>query len=101
MEKDKYIARLRKKYNTEIVDQLKESLKINNKMRVPKITKISINMGLGDAKENKNSLKEEKINNAKKFYEENCSDEKLKNNFEKIFDDYSYIKLRWNDDLKT
>ena len=58
MEKDKYIARLRKKYNTEIVNQLKESLKINNKMRVPKITKISINMGLGDAKENKNSLKQ-------------------------------------------
>jgi len=57
MGKDKYIARLRKKYNTEIVNQLKESLKINNKMRVPKITKISINMGLGDAKENKNSLK--------------------------------------------
>ena len=32
-------------------------MKIDNNMRVPKITKISINMGLGDAKENKNCLR--------------------------------------------
>ena len=58
MTKEKYIPRLRKKYKSEIAKQLGESLNINNKMRVPKITKIAINMGLGDAKENKNSLKQ-------------------------------------------
>lgn len=58
MTKEKYIPRLREKYKSEIAKQLGESLNINNKMRVPKITKIAINMGLGDAKENKNSLKQ-------------------------------------------
>ena len=58
MSKEKYIPRLREKYKSEIVESLSKSLKIENKMRVPKIIKISINMGLGDAKENKNSLKQ-------------------------------------------
>ena len=58
MSKEKYIPRLREKYKSEIVESLSKSLKIDNKMRVPKIIKISINMGLGDAKENKNSLKQ-------------------------------------------
>ncbi len=58
MAKEKYIPRLRQKYYSEIVKELKESLNIDNVMRVPKIDKISINMGLGDAKENKNSLKQ-------------------------------------------
>ena len=58
MTKEKYIPRLREKYKSEIAKQLGESLNINNKMSVPKITKIAINMGLGDAKENKNSLKQ-------------------------------------------
>ena len=58
MAKEKYIPRLRLKYKSEIVESLSKSLNIDNRMRVPKITKISINMGLGDAKENKNSLKQ-------------------------------------------
>ena len=58
MSKDKYIPRLREKYNSELIDKVGLKLKIKNKMRIPKILKISINMGLGDAKENKNSLKQ-------------------------------------------
>jgi len=54
MSKEKYIPRLREKYNNEIINHFQ----INNKMRIPKISKISLNMGLGDAKENKNSLKQ-------------------------------------------
>ena len=54
MSKEKYIPRLREKYNNEIVSHFQ----INNRMRIPKIIKISLNMGLGDAKENKNSLKQ-------------------------------------------
>ena len=58
MSKEKYIPRLREKYNKEIVGELGKAFKISNKMRVPKISKISINMGMGDARDNKNSLKQ-------------------------------------------
>ena len=54
MSKEKYIPRLREKYNNEIVNHFQ----LDNRMRIPKIIKISLNMGLGDAKENKNSLKQ-------------------------------------------
>ena len=37
--------------------QLSERLKINNVMRLPKIEKIVLNMGIGDARENANVLK--------------------------------------------
>ena len=47
--------------------------------------------------ENDLSLKKEKVNNAKLFYEENCNEDKLIMNFEKIFEEYKYIKLRWKD----
>jgi large subunit ribosomal protein L5 len=45
-------ARLRLKYEAEIVPALMRELKIENKMRVPRLTKIVINMGLGEAREN-------------------------------------------------
>ena len=54
MSKEKYIPRLREKYNNEIINHFQNY----NKMQIPKIIKISLNMGLGDAKENKNSLKQ-------------------------------------------
>ena len=41
--------RLRTKYNAEIRDQLKETLELDNIMLVPKIEKIVLNMGVGDA----------------------------------------------------
>jgi large subunit ribosomal protein L5 len=41
--------RLKVQYNEEIKDQLKEDLDLDNVMRVPRLTKIVVNMGAGDA----------------------------------------------------
>ena len=41
--------RLRNRYNDEIRAQLKETLELDNMMLVPKIEKIVLNMGVGDA----------------------------------------------------
>ena len=54
--KNKYIPRLLHEFKNEISDNLLKELKLDNKMRVPKLEKISLNMGLGDARDNKNSL---------------------------------------------
>ncbi len=43
------MARLKKIYSEKIVPQLKESLGLANVMEVPKITKITVNMGVGEA----------------------------------------------------
>ena len=43
------VPRLKVKYNTEIRDQLKESLGLGNIMEVPRLEKIVVNMGVGDA----------------------------------------------------
>ena len=45
-------ARLRVRYEREIVPALMRELKIDNRMRVPRIDKIVINMALGEAREN-------------------------------------------------
>ncbi len=55
-ENNNYQPRLRKKYNDVVQNYLADRLKIKNKMRVPRIEKIVLNMGLGDAKEHKNWL---------------------------------------------
>jgi large subunit ribosomal protein L5 len=44
--------RLRIRYEQEIVPALMRELKIDNRMRVPKLEKIAINMALGEAREN-------------------------------------------------
>lgn len=51
------MARFKEKYNSEIKQQLIEEFKYKNVMEVPKIEKIVVNMGLGEAKENKNVIK--------------------------------------------
>ena len=51
-----YIPRLLIKYNEVVHKHLSKRLDINNAMRVPKLEKIVLNMGLGDAKEHKNWL---------------------------------------------
>ena len=51
-----YTPRLLTKYNEIIHKHLSKRLDINNAMRVPKLEKIVLNMGLGDAKEHKNWL---------------------------------------------
>ena len=55
-ENNNYQPRLRKKYNDVVQNYLADRLKIKNKMRVPRIEKIVLNMGLGDAKEHKKGL---------------------------------------------
>lgn len=51
-------SNLEKLYNENLVTFLLEELEINNKMEVPKLKKIVLNMGLGEAKDNKNSLQQ-------------------------------------------
>ena len=51
-----YTPRLVTKYNEVVHKHLSKRLDINNAMRVPKLEKIVLNMGLGDAKEHKNWL---------------------------------------------
>jgi large subunit ribosomal protein L5 len=43
------MARLQQYYNETVVPKLKTDLKIENPMQVPKITKITVNMGVGEA----------------------------------------------------
>lgn len=43
------MARLQEKYRDEIVPKLKEELGLNNIMEVPRIIKITLNMGVGEA----------------------------------------------------
>lgn len=46
------LPRLQEKYNNEVVPALMEKFGYENIMQVPKLEKIVINMGLGEAKEN-------------------------------------------------
>ena len=43
------MARLKEVYNSEIVPKLKQELAVSNIMQVPRITKVTLNMGLGEA----------------------------------------------------
>ena len=43
------MVRLQQQYREQILPRLKEELKIGNVMQVPRITKITINMGVGEA----------------------------------------------------
>jgi large subunit ribosomal protein L5 len=43
------MARLKKFYLEKVVPQLKQDLKLSNPMQVPKISKITVNMGVGEA----------------------------------------------------
>ena len=56
MAKNNYQPRLLIKYNEVVQKYLSERLGILNIMRIPKIKKIVLNMGIGDAKEHKNWL---------------------------------------------
>lgn len=44
--------RLKEKYRTEVFEALKDKFNYSNPMEVPKLEKITINMGLGEAKDN-------------------------------------------------
>ena len=45
-------ARLKETYDNEVFNALKDRFQYKNVMEVPRLTKVTINMGLGEAKEN-------------------------------------------------
>jgi large subunit ribosomal protein L5 len=45
-----YVPRLKQRYNEELREQLKEQFELDSIMQAPKITKITLNMGVGEAK---------------------------------------------------
>jgi len=49
---------LKEKYNKEIVPALKEELSLSNVMQVPKLTKIVLNIGMGEATQNQRLVEE-------------------------------------------
>jgi large subunit ribosomal protein L5 len=49
---EKIPARLRIRYEAEIMPELMRELKIDNRMRAPRLSKIVINLALGEAREN-------------------------------------------------
>ena len=50
---------LREYYESEIVNAMIKKFSYKNKMEVPKIEKVVINMGLGEAKENAKAVRDE------------------------------------------
>ena len=52
----KYVPSLKKTYDEEIIQKLKNTFNYSNLMEVPKLVSISINIGLGDAKNNSKGL---------------------------------------------
>lgn len=54
------MSRLKEKYEKQIIPQLASELGIKNHMAVPKIAKVVVNMGIGEAVKNKELLKQAK-----------------------------------------
>lgn len=53
---DKYLPRMRKKYDEEIVKAMREKFNYSNHMEVPRIEKIVINMGVGEGSQDKKKV---------------------------------------------
>tara|TARA_Y100000758_G_C15960563_1_gene389447 strand:+ start:263 stop:859 length:597 start_codon:yes stop_codon:yes gene_type:complete len=56
-DKNKYQPRLMMKYHNEVMKNLSDKLEIKNPMRLPRLEKVVLNMGIGDARDNANALK--------------------------------------------
>ena len=52
----KNMSRLQEKFNKELRGQIKQKLGLKNSMQVPRITKITLNMGVGEAVADKKVL---------------------------------------------
>ena len=50
------MARLQEKFNSELLGELQKKLGLSNSMEVPRITKITLNMGVGQAVADKKVL---------------------------------------------
>jgi len=59
------MSRLKAKFNEEIIDDLKKTLELSNVMEVPKLKKVVLNMGVGEATENRSA-----VENARKELEQ-------------------------------
>jgi large subunit ribosomal protein L5 len=55
-EKTTYVPRLKQRYEEELKDQLKDELGLSTVMQVPRITKITLNMGVGEGKTDAKAL---------------------------------------------
>ena len=53
---ERYVPRLKELYETELRPQLKEELGLSSVMQVPRIEKITLNMGVGEAKTDAKAL---------------------------------------------
>lgn len=53
---EKYVSRVRERYNKEVVPYLMKHFNYKNVNQVPKLVKITINGGLGDVKDNAKSV---------------------------------------------
>jgi large subunit ribosomal protein L5 len=53
---DKYIPRMKQRYDAEIVKAMTEKFGYKNHMEVPKIEKITINMGVGEGSQDKKKV---------------------------------------------
>jgi len=53
---DEYVPRLKQRYEDEFRAELKDELELSSLMMVPRIAKITLNMGVGDAKTNAKAL---------------------------------------------
>lgn len=53
---DKYVPRLRTKYDAEIAKAMTEKFGYQNHMEIPKIEKITINMGVGEGSQDKKKV---------------------------------------------
>jgi large subunit ribosomal protein L5 len=51
-----YVARLKVRYENEIRPHLKDELELSSVMQVPRVTKVTLNMGVGDAKTDAKAL---------------------------------------------
>ena len=51
-----YVARLKERYENEIRPLLKEELELSSVMQVPRVTKVTLNMGVGEAKTDAKAL---------------------------------------------
>ena len=56
-DKSEHIPQLQKVYQEQVRDKLKDKFDYENTMEIPKITKITLSMGVGDANENPDDLK--------------------------------------------
>ena len=55
-QQDGYVARLKQRYDQDLRPGLKEELGLSSVMKVPRLEKITLNMGVGEAKTNARAL---------------------------------------------